>query len=57
MVKNLLANVRDTRNMGLIPGLGRCPWKRKWQPTPVFFACKITGTEELGRLQFMGQKK
>ena len=21
---------------GLIPGLGRFPWRRKWQPIPVF---------------------
>ena len=21
---------------GLIPGLGRFPWRREWQPTPVF---------------------
>ena len=25
MVKNPLANVRDSRDMGLIPGLGRSP--------------------------------
>ena len=24
-------------NLGLIPGLGKFPWRRKWQPTPVFF--------------------
>ena len=23
-------------NMGLIPGLGRYPWRRDWLPTPVF---------------------
>ena len=23
-------------DLGLIPGSGRCPWRRAWQPTPVF---------------------
>ena len=26
----------DTGDAGLPPGLGRFPWRRKWQPTPVF---------------------
>ena len=34
MVKNLPAKAGDA---GLIPGSGRSPWRRKWQPTPVFF--------------------
>ena len=29
------------------------PWRRKWQATPVFFAWKISWTEEPGRLQSM----
>ena len=33
MVKNLSGNVGD---LGSIPGLGRFPWRRVWQPTPVF---------------------
>ena len=36
MVKNLPANAGDTRDTGSIPGLVRSPWRRKWQPTPVF---------------------
>ena len=27
---------RKLRDAGLIPGLGRSPWRRAWQPTPVF---------------------
>ena len=34
MVKNPPANARDADS---IPGLGRFPWIRKWQSTPVFF--------------------
>ena len=33
---NLPANAGDTGDMGLIPGSVRFPWRRKWQPTPVF---------------------
>ena len=43
-VKNLPANVGDTRDMGLIPGPGR---RRKWQPTPVFLLEKSHGERSL----------
>ena len=33
VVKNPSASAGD---MSLIPGSGRAPWKRTWQPTPVF---------------------
>ena len=36
MVKNPPANARDIRDMGSIPGSGRFPWRRAWQPTAVF---------------------
>ena len=26
----------NAEDLGSIPGLGRVPWRRKWQPTPVF---------------------
>ena len=32
-VKASACNVGD---LGSIPGSGRYPWRRKWQPTPVF---------------------
>ena len=42
--KESTCNAGDTRDVSLIPGLGRLqvqwvwriPWRRKWQPTPVF---------------------
>ena len=34
MVKNLPGTAGD---LGLIPGSGRPPWRRKCQPVPVFF--------------------
>jgi len=35
MAKNVPANEGDTRDTCLIPGSGKIPWRRKWQPTPV----------------------
>ena len=36
-VKNPLANAGDAGSIpGWIPGVGKIPWRRKWQPTPVF---------------------
>ena len=49
VVKNLPANVGDTRDSGLIPGMGRgmIPWRRKRQPTPVFLPGKSHGQKRL----------
>ena len=30
------ASARNAADPGSMPGLGRFPWRRKWQPTPVF---------------------
>ena len=38
--KESACNAGDTADMGLIPGLGRSPGERKWQPTPVFLPGK-----------------
>ena len=43
-------------DLGWIPGLGRSPWRRKWQPTPVFLPGKSPWTEELGGLQSRGSQ-
>ena len=44
---NLPANAGGTRGSGLIPGLGRLPWRRKWQPTLAFFPGKLHGQRSL----------
>ena len=33
--------------MGSIPGLGKSPGKKKWQPTPVFFPGDFHGQRSL----------
>ena len=40
----------NARELGLIPGLGKIPW-RAWQPTPVFLPGESPRTEEPGGLQ------
>ena len=47
LVKNLPTNAGDVRDTGLIPGSGRFPWRRKWQPTPVFLPGESHGQRSL----------
>ena len=45
------------RDLYLIPGFGKFPWKRAWQPTPVFLPGESPWTEEPGGLQSMGSQR
>ena len=47
VLKNPPVNAGDVRDEGLIPGLGRFPWRRTWQPTPVFFPGESHGQRSL----------
>ena len=47
MVKNLPANAGRARDKGSIPGSGRSPWRRKWQPTLVFLPGECHGQRSL----------
>ena len=42
-------------DLGLILGLG--PWRRTWQPTPVFLPGESPCTEEPGGLRSMGSQR
>ena len=55
MVKNMPANVRDIRDVGLIPGLGRSPGGG--QPTPIYLPGETPWTEEPGGLQSMASQR
>ena len=50
VVKNPPASAENAGDVGLIPESGRFPWRKKWQPTPVFLPEKIPWTEEPGRI-------
>ena len=47
---SLPAIAGGARDTGSIPGLGRFPWRRKWQSTPVFLPGESPWTEELRSL-------
>ena len=42
---------------GFNPWVRKIPWRRMWQPTPVFLTWRIPWTEEPGGLQSMGSQK
>ena len=46
-VKNLPVNAGDMEDMGSDPWVGIIPWRRKWQPTPVFLPGKSQGQRSL----------
>ena len=54
MVKNPPANVRRHR---FNPWVGKIPWRRKWQPTPVFLPGKSHGQRSLGGYNPQGHKE
>ena len=47
VVKNLPANAGDLRDTGSIPRWWKIPWRRKWQPTPVFLPGESHGERSL----------
>ena len=53
-VKESTCNVGD---LSSIPGLGKKPWKRAWQHTPVFLVGESPWTEEPGGLQSMASQR
>ena len=42
---------------GFDPWVGKNPWRRAWQPTPVFLPGESPWTEEPGELQSMGSQR
>ena len=57
VVENPLANEGDARDAGLIPWVGKIPWRRKWQPTPVFLLEKSRGQRRLAGYSPWGHKE
>ena len=47
VVKNLLAVKETCRRSGFNPWFRKIPWRRKWQPTPVFLSEKSHGQRNL----------
>ena len=47
VVKNLPANAGDIRDVGSVPGFRKIPWRRAWQPTPLFLPGESHGQRSL----------
>ena len=47
MVKNAPANAWRYRRHGLGPWVEKIPWRRNWQPTPVFLPGESRGQRSL----------
>jgi len=47
VVKNLYANTVDIRDAGFDPWVGKIPWRRARQPTPVFLPGDSHGQRSL----------
>ena len=57
VVKNTPVNAGDVTDIGLIPGSGRFPWRRAWQPTPVFLSGEFNGQRSLAGYSLWGCKE
>ena len=55
--KESACTVRRHRRPGFNPWVRKIPWKRKWQPTPVFLPGESPWTEEPGGLQPIGSQR
>ena len=54
--KESACQYRRQKRLGFSPWLGKIPWRRKWQPTPVFLPENFYG-QEPGGLQSMGSQR
>ena len=52
--KESVCQYRSPRRRGFHPWMGKMPWSRKWQPTPVFLPGESPWTEKPGGLESMG---
>ena len=49
--------MQDTQEMGFHPWVGKIPWRRKWQPTPVFLPGELHGQRSLMGYSLWGCKE
>ena len=57
VVQNPSANAGDVRGLGVHPWVRKIPWRRKWQPTPVFLPGKSHGQRSLVGYSPWGRKE
>ena len=57
LVAQTVKNCLQCRRLGLIPGSGRFPWRREWQPTPVFLSVEFHVQRSLAGYTPWGHKE
>ena len=57
VVKNLSANCRRPKRHGFDPWVGKIPWRRAWQPTPVYLPGESHGQRSLEGYRTWGHKE
>ena len=55
--KESACNAGAKGEVGSIPGLGRFPWRKNWQPTPVFLPGESHGQRNLAGYSLWGRKR
>ena len=53
----MVKNPPEMWESGFYPWVGEIPWKRVWQPTPVFLPGESPWTEEPNGLQSIGSQR
>ena len=57
LVAQMVKNPSAMQETGFNPRVGKIPWRRAWQPTPVFLPGESPWTEETGGLHSMGSQR
>ena len=57
MVKNPPSNAGDVKRCRFDTWVGKIPWRRKWQPTPVFLLGKSHGQRSLVGYSPQGRRR
>ena len=57
VVKNLPANAGDAKRLRFDFWVEKIPWKRAWQPTPVFLSGESHGERNLAGYNPLGRKE
>ena len=57
MRKEPACNAGDAGDMGSIPGVRNIPWRRAWQPIPVFLPGEFHGQRSLAGYSSWGHKE
>ena len=57
MVKNSPADAGAVKRRGFDPWVGGIPWRRAWQPSPVFSPGKVPWADEPDGLQSIGLQR